>query len=68
MIRKTNTMRTRPFSLIALLFVVIVALSGCNPEVEVLAPEKKALAVYGVLNPDSSAQYIRVSRIFQTQR
>lgn len=35
---------------------------GCETEVDLNAPEKDIWVVYGVLNPEDSVQYIRVSR------
>ncbi|MEM6268867.1 MAG: hypothetical protein AAF998_05485 [Bacteroidota bacterium] len=49
-----------------LLLPVGLLFPGCNPEFEVLAPEKEIFAVYGVLHPDSTEQYIRISRMFRT--
>ncbi|MEM6268866.1 MAG: hypothetical protein AAF998_05480 [Bacteroidota bacterium] len=44
-----------------------IVLSGCNPEIEVLAVEKELFAVYGVLHPDKDEQHIRITKVFQTQ-
>jgi len=50
---------------IGLLFL-LVSLS-CNNEVELNAPAKNILIVYGVLNPDATEQYIRISKVFTTE-
>lgn len=50
-----------------LLLLAGSALGGCNPEVEVYAPERELYAVYGVLNPRAESQYIRISKVFQTE-
>jgi hypothetical protein len=51
--------------LIGLLFLLL-SLAGCNPEVDVYAPEKELYAVYGVLNPKAPQQYVTVTKVFQT--
>lgn len=38
--------------------------SGCKNDLEILAPYKESVAVYGLLNQDDTAQYIRVQRVF----
>lgn len=40
---------------------------GCNPEVEVFAIEKELYLVNGVLNQNAEEQFIRVSKVFQTE-
>lgn len=40
---------------------------SCSTEFEVFAPEEKIWAVYGVLNPDSIQQDIRISQVFQLE-
>lgn len=40
---------------------------GCNPEIEVYAPEKELYIIYGVLNPDQNEQFVSITKIFQTE-
>jgi len=47
--------------LVALLF------GGCSNDIQVNAPKKDIIVVYGVLNPQANEQVIRVSRAFQTE-
>lgn len=42
-------------------------LFSCNEKVNINAPYKDIYVVYGVLNPYDSAQYIRISKVFQTE-
>ena len=53
------------------IFVVMLALGvlsgACNPTLDVLAAEKELYVVYGVLNPKKDEQYIRISKVFQTE-
>lgn len=51
------------FWVFAFLVMLIVGVS-CSTEVDINAPEKPIWAVYGVLNQDAPAQYIRVSMGF----
>lgn len=53
------------WSLWALL--ICISLVGCAEEFEVFAPEEKMWAVYGILNPDSLEQDIRISKVFQLE-
>jgi len=45
----------------------MLCLLSCSEELELYAPEEEIYAVYGVLDPDADAQYIRVSRVFQIE-
>lgn len=45
-------------------FLFLLCSLSCKNEVNLNAPAKDMLVVYGVLNPDANIQYIRVSRIF----
>ena len=48
------------------IFIVFAAilLLRCSNKLDVLAPYKESVAVYGLLNQDDSVQYIRVQRVF----
>lgn len=59
-----NLMRIKALSLV-LLSVFALMFQGCSTEFEVYAPEKEIRVVYGVLNPEDSVQYIRISKAFQ---
>lgn len=39
---------------------------GCRTEIDVLAAEKEVYVVWGVLNPLKNEQFIKVTRVFQT--
>jgi hypothetical protein len=39
-------------------------LSGCHDKLEILAPYRESVSVYGMLDQDDTAQYIRVQRVF----
>lgn len=51
---------------LAIFILILLSLSGCRPEIEVLAPEKELYVVWGVLNPREDVQYVKVSKVFQT--
>ena len=55
-------LRYFPFLLPFLSFFI-----SCNEKVDINAPYKDIYVVYGVLNPYDSVQYIRVSKVFQTE-
>lgn len=44
-----------------------VVFQGCRTDFEVYAPEKEIRAVYCVLNPNDSVQYVRIARAFQVE-
>lgn len=44
--------------------IVLVAFAGCKNDLEILAPYKESVAVYGLLNQDDSVNYVRVQRVF----
>lgn len=52
---------------ILLLGFAVVLPWGCTPEFEVYAPEKSIRAIYSVLNPNDSVQFVRISRVFQVR-
>ena len=43
---------------------LLVFFAGCHNDLEILAPYKESVAVYGLLNQDDTAQYIRIQRVF----
>lgn len=49
-------------ALFALLFVSVFI--SCHNKLEILAPYKESVAVYGLLNQDDSVNYVRVQRVF----
>jgi hypothetical protein len=44
--------------------ISMVIIHSCSTSIDINAPEKPILVVYGVLNPKQSVQYIRVSKGF----
>jgi hypothetical protein len=44
--------------------LVLAALSSCTTDFEVLAPYKETTVVYGLLNPDTNTQVIRINKAF----
>lgn len=40
---------------------------ACSEDFDLYAPEEDILAVYGVLDPDRDAQFVRISRVFQIE-
>ncbi len=49
---------------ISSIFVLFVFLSACSTDFETIAPWKETMVVYGLLNPNDSIQYIRISKAF----
>lgn len=50
---------------IAFIALAALALLGaCKNELDVLAPYKESVAVYGLLNQDDTVNYVRVQRVF----
>jgi len=49
---------------IGLLFYLLTVLLSCKNEVNLNAPAKDILVVYGILNPDANIQFLRVSKVF----
>lgn len=43
----------------------LALLTGCNPQVDVYAPDKDIYIVYGVLDPEAAVQYVTVTKAFQ---
>ncbi len=41
-----------------------VFFAGCHNDLDILAPYKESVSVYGLLNQDDTVQYIRVGRVF----
>lgn len=46
---------------IALAFAIF---SSCHNDLEVLAPYKESVSIYGLLNQDDTVQYVRVQKVF----
>lgn len=51
---------------IGLLAITVISLSSCKNDLNVLAPGDEAVSVYGVLNPNSSVQNIRINKVYLT--
>ncbi|MFW5658593.1 MAG: DUF4249 family protein [Bacteroidota bacterium] len=45
----------------------LLMFSACDDELEVTAPEKPILAIYGILDPTAETQYVRVAEGFLTE-
>ncbi len=43
---------------------VFAFFASCHDKLEILAPYKESVAVYGLLNQDDTVQYVRVQRVF----
>ena len=52
------------FPFIPFVFITLLLSLSCKNEVNLNAPQKDMLVVYGVLNPNSDIQFIRVSKLF----
>ena len=50
-------------SLIYLVFIVAI-FNSCKNDLDALAPYKESIAVYGLIDPADSVNYIRVNRVF----
>ncbi|HHG85613.1 MAG TPA: hypothetical protein ENJ82_12770, partial [Bacteroidetes bacterium] len=53
--------------IIGILSIIFCVGVACNPEIESFAIEKELYAVHGILNPKKEDQYIRISKVFQTE-
>lgn len=51
-------------TLLALVFSIIF--SSCKNDLEVLAPGKESVSVYGILNPNQQTQNIRINKVYLT--
>ena len=49
---------------INLVFILFGLLCGCSTDFETIAPWKETMVVYGLLNPNDSIQYIRISKAY----
>jgi len=46
-------------------FIILIALfNSCKNDLDALAPYKESIAVYGLIDPADSVNYIRVNRVF----
>lgn len=50
--------------LASIILLASVLLCGCKNDLQVLAPYKESVSVYGLLDREDTAQYIRVQRVF----
>jgi hypothetical protein len=57
-------MRLFPRRSLALLLPAICLLASCSDDFEIAAPYKPVTVVYGILNQDDTAQYIRIQKAF----
>jgi len=56
------------YSIISLLTLALSFLfTSCKNDLEVLAPGKETVSVYGVLNPNQSTQNIRINKVYLTE-
>lgn len=46
------------------LCLLCLSLSSCKTDVDLLAPYKEVMVIYGVLDPTDSVQYIRINKAF----
>jgi hypothetical protein len=51
---------------LSLIIVASVIFTSCKNDLNVLAPGKEVVSVYGILNPNEPAQNIRINKIFVT--
>lgn len=49
---------------ISFIIVLSAFLAGCSTDFETIAPWKETMVVYGLLNPNDSIQYIRISKAY----
>ncbi len=49
---------------VLLLTLLGFLLSECNEKLNILAPYKESVSVYGLINQDDTIQYIRIQRVF----
>lgn len=49
------------------ILLFMISLFGCEPEVEVYAPERPTFIVYGVLDVQADAQFIKLTQTFQSE-
>lgn len=51
---------------LSLIIVASVTFTSCKNDLNVLAPGKEMVSVYGILNPTESVQNIRINKVFVT--
>lgn len=49
---------------ISFIILLSASLSGCSTDFETIAPWKETMVVYGLLNPNDSIQFIRISKAY----
>ena len=54
------------FPVLVYLSLLALLTGSCKNEINLNAPGKEILVVYGILNPKASIQYIRIAKAFQT--
>lgn len=61
-------MKGKALSIFSLLLLTLSLLeSGCSTDFEVNAPERDIRAVYSILDPADTVQYIRIARVYQVE-
>ncbi len=51
-------------SYISLTFIVAFSFTSCKNDLDVLAPGKESVSVYGILNPNEAVQNIRINKVY----
>lgn len=51
-------------SLVALFTISIIAIQSCTTDVDLNAPYKSTTVVFGLLDPDSTLQWIKINKTF----
>jgi len=51
---------------ISLLATLLFAFTSCKNDLDVLAPGKESVSVYGILNPNETVQNIRINKVYIT--
>ncbi len=51
---------------IGVLATVLISLSSCKNDLDVLAPGEESVSVYGILNPNEKVQNIRINKVYLT--
>ena len=49
---------------ISVIIAMSAFLAGCSTDFDTIAPWKETMVVYGLLNPNDSIQYIRISKAY----
>lgn len=51
---------------IGLVTCLVIGLTSCKNDLEVLAPGEESVSVYGCLNPNEPVQNIRINKVYIT--